>query len=335
MKTTNGLIGMMVVLVCVAPARGDQISFHEPGWVSGLAFDTLGRRLATACSDGNARLHELDSAKTVVLSGHSNCVVAVACRSYPDTNELTRGSQELIATGSYDQTARLWDADSGKAIAVLGGHRGAVMTVAFSPIKKLLATGSIDGTIRLWNAASGELLHTFTGHKSWVNSVQFSRNGSELISGSSDGTIKIWNMKSRRLAKTIDATKSEVRSIAIPSIGFSVAGNVPTLAAGLRYGDVKVWRKNRQTLNFKAHESDVWAVAFDANGELFVTVDGDWGKPGQIKFWNADTGALVKTLAHTSEVLSLAVSRDSPWSLAAGGSDGHVMVWTSSQAKNR
>ena len=55
-----------------------------------------------------------------------------------------------IASGSYDNTVRLWDAASGRQLLVLEGHEGSVSSVAFSPDGKTIASGSGDKTVRLW-----------------------------------------------------------------------------------------------------------------------------------------------------------------------------------------
>ena len=56
---------------------------------------------------------------------------------------------KYVVSGSYDNTARVWEASTGKEIARLT-HDGAVNSVAFSPDGRTLASGSHDNTIRLW-----------------------------------------------------------------------------------------------------------------------------------------------------------------------------------------
>jgi WD40 repeat protein len=57
-----------------------------------------------------------------------------------------------------DGTARLWDAASGKQLAVLQGHTDFVRSIAFSPDGSRLATASDDRTARLWDAADRKQL---------------------------------------------------------------------------------------------------------------------------------------------------------------------------------
>jgi WD40 repeat protein len=57
-----------------------------------------------------------------------------------------------VVTASSDNTARLWDADTGTEAAVLKGHTGTVLSAAFSPDGKRVVTASSDNTARLWDA---------------------------------------------------------------------------------------------------------------------------------------------------------------------------------------
>ncbi|MGH7453161.1 MAG: WD40 repeat domain-containing protein, partial [bacterium] len=66
----------------------------------------------------------------------------------------------IIATGSNDQTVRLWDVSTGECYKTLLGHTTRIRSVAFSFDGSTIASGSDDQTIKLWNIQTGECLKT-------------------------------------------------------------------------------------------------------------------------------------------------------------------------------
>ncbi|KAF7133640.1 hypothetical protein CNMCM5793_004948 [Aspergillus hiratsukae] len=122
------------------------------------------------------------------LEGHSGWVQSVAFSA----------DGRLLASGSNDETIKLWDPSTGDPSTgalkhTLEGHSDWVQSVAFLADGRLLASGSGDKTIKLWDPSTGALKHTLEGHSGWVQSVAFSADGRLLASGSSDKTIKLWD----------------------------------------------------------------------------------------------------------------------------------------------
>jgi nitrous oxidase accessory protein NosD len=78
---------------------------------------------------------------SVSLTGHTDWVTSVAFS--PDGR--------LLASGSDDDTIKLWEVASGSLVRTLSGHTSDVNSVAFSPDGRLLASGSDDKTIKLWD----------------------------------------------------------------------------------------------------------------------------------------------------------------------------------------
>jgi WD40 repeat protein len=103
-----------------------------------------------------------------------------------------------IVSGSYDNTVRVWDAESGQAIGEpLQGHSNSVLSVAFSPDGKHIVSGSYDNTVRVWDAESGQAIgEPLQGHSDSVYSVAFSPDGKHIVSGSEDNTVRVWDAES-------------------------------------------------------------------------------------------------------------------------------------------
>ncbi len=99
----------------------------------------------------------------------------------------------LIASGGWDKTVKLWQID-GKLVNVFNGHNDVVESVTFNPDGKLLASGSRDKTIKLWTVG-GILIDTLVGHRYYVQSVTFSPDGKLLASLDAQGFIKLWKVK--------------------------------------------------------------------------------------------------------------------------------------------
>ena len=114
-----------------------------------------------------------------------------------------------VLTGSADNTARLWDAASGKPMATLSGHTDPVRAVAFSPDSARVLTGSDDNTARLWDAASGKPIATLSGHASYVQAVAFSPDGARVLTGSADNTARLWPVF-ETTQSLVDLAKSSV-----------------------------------------------------------------------------------------------------------------------------
>ena len=75
-----------------------------------------------------------------------------------------------VLTSSVDQTARLWDAATGKELRVFRGHAAPVSSARFSPNGRFVLTASEDGTTRLWDSETADELCRLVrlAGESWV-----------------------------------------------------------------------------------------------------------------------------------------------------------------------
>ena len=201
------------------------------------------------------------------LSGHEREVYSVAFS--PDSR--------LLASGSADNTIKLWDVASGALKQTLSGHEATVQSVAFSPDGRLLASGSWDGTTKLWDVASGAEKQTLKGHEGSVYSAAFSPDGRLLASGSEDRTIRLWDVASGALKQTLSGGHQG----GVLSVAFSPDRGV--VASGSYDNTIKLWdvltAAEKQTLS--GHQREVYSVAFSPDGRLLASGSND----NTIKLW--------------------------------------------------
>ncbi len=143
--------------------------------IDGIAFSPNGKTLATCSWDGTVKLWDADTGEEVrTFTGGTEQVFGVAFRS-----------DDVLAAGGADSTARIRETATGRTLFRLRGHGSTIHWLAFAPPNgKLLATASWDKTVRLWDAASGKPVATLTGHTEPVLAVAFSRDGQTLASAS-------------------------------------------------------------------------------------------------------------------------------------------------------
>ncbi|BAZ87911.1 trypsin-like peptidase domain-containing protein [Dolichospermum compactum] len=247
------------------------------------------------------------------LSGHSGDVYSVAIS--PDGRTL--------ASGSYDNTIKIWNLATGKLIRTLSGHSRSVVSrsvesVAISPDGRTLASGSRDKTIKIWNLATGELIRTLSGHSGDVHSVAISPEGRTLASASGDYTIKIWNLATGEQIRTLSGHSDSVLSVAISPDG-------RTLASGSDDKTIKIWNLATGELirTLSGYSDWVRSVAISPDGRTLASASGDY----TIKIWNLATGELIRTLSgHSNPVLSVAISPDGRTLVSASG-DNTIKIW--------
>ncbi len=176
------------------------------GWIMAMAFSPDGKILVTGGGSGELRWWNPETRQEIgrpprQVQGstvpsqfvHQDTILSVAFS--PDGR--------LLATGSRDHTARIWDVKSRKPLYLLPGHNASVEALTFSPDGKTLATGSRDGVIKLWSLSTlrdHQVLDTLTlnSDQEGLHSLAFSPDGNTLASGHGSGNVLFWQAEPRK-----------------------------------------------------------------------------------------------------------------------------------------
>jgi WD40 repeat protein/tRNA A-37 threonylcarbamoyl transferase component Bud32 len=150
--------------------------------------------------------------------GHTRAVWDIAFS--PD------GKQLLTAAGSNDDsddnTARLWDVETGAEIHLLGGHSKRLSSVVFSPDGRQALSGGLDGTMRLWDLVTGEQLQVMRLKESYGRTcrVKFDSTGqraASIIVGK--GIERFSTADGRRISEAEGRFKEQVLGITFAASG--------------------------------------------------------------------------------------------------------------------
>ena len=182
---TQALVGGVEEMFSIFPLVGD---------ASGRTWRAGGRVLA-ACflPDGKHALVavERDVYRVDVETGQRE---RIRTPTKPILAVAASPTENVAATGSYDETVRLWDVERPLNTKICQGHLGWVRAVAFLPDGKTLASASEDETVRLWDKETGKEIRCFTGHTGGVGALAISPDGQVILSGGADATVRKWDL---------------------------------------------------------------------------------------------------------------------------------------------
>ena len=99
-----------------------------------------------------------------------------------------------MVSSSYDYTARIWDASTGRPLIPPLRHQGEAQHATLSPNGRLIATAARDGTARIWDAQTGQPTVDWMHHKDTVQTVIFHPDGRRLFTRDHTG-FRFWDVE--------------------------------------------------------------------------------------------------------------------------------------------
>ena len=231
----------------------------------------------------------------------------------------------LIASGSRDKTADVWNLETGKIVTYME-HNDWVYCVAWSPDGTLIASASYDQTVHVWDPTTGIDTDLYSGHSAVVLGVAWSPNGKLIASASDDKTVQVWDPSSNAIHVTYHGHRAGVDALAWSPDGTRIA------SAG-KDKTVQVWdasNGNRLFL-YPVHTQEVDTVAWSPDGKYIAS--GSYDKTVQI--WDAVKGSanpIYSYKGHADIVRHVAWSPDST-RIASASADRTVHIWDAATGK--
>lgn len=268
-----------------------------------------------------------DGSLLATASGAEGPAAAEPTAGSHSTSSHSAGGHSASSGTRRSGEVRIWNVATESLLTVLEGHRGPVLSLAFSPDGQTLVTGSEDQTVGIWNVGRGlwdsvigVREQTLRGHGAAVTSVALSPDGTGLVSGSEDQTVKYWKLNTGQTEFTMAANRQGVCNLAISTDGQYLA------ACWSSRGPAIVWElPSRQELVRlglpREEDAEDLGLAFSPAGDKLAVVS-----TGELRIWDFATCQVLVSF-NIAGVTSLAFS-PSGKSLATGGWEAatHVAV---------
>uniref|UniRef100_A0A7S3VDE8 Anaphase-promoting complex subunit 4 WD40 domain-containing protein n=1 Tax=Chaetoceros debilis TaxID=122233 RepID=A0A7S3VDE8_9STRA len=289
--------------------------------------------LATGSGDASARIWQMGGKHAKAGSG--------ICRLLPHGSNSTdkrnkdvttlewSSNGELLATGSYDGVARVWER-TGSNVHTLRGHVGPIFSLKWNKRGNYLLSGSYDKTTIVWDISgdNGVIKQQFQFHSAPALDVDW-KDDITFASCSTDKTVLICRVGSLDPLHTFTGHKDEVNAVKWDPTGTLLASCSDDSTA-------KVWDVSKGGPNplhdFTSHKQEIYTVKWSPTGPgsknskkppMLATASFD----GSVRLWNVQTGACISILSrHRDSVYSVAFSPSGDY-LASGSLAGQLYIW--------
>lgn len=314
------------------------MSAHSVRWSFSLAILFA---VGVCCGSGIAAEPERDA-----LAGHDGIAYAVAFT--PDG--------QWITTAGFDNTLKLWDANTLEAVRTMEGHNEIVLCVAASPDGTQLASGSGDRFIKLWDVPKRSAIQSHDVPGGGVVALDHNGDGKRLVTAGSDKVVRIWEVAddgtlkqlheltghtapithvafradSQQIAsadasgviRVFNASDGQTQAVigahTTEIVGLGFAPNNSYLMSASKDGWVSRWpNKFPEHREFTGHEAAVQAIAINPNGDRIASVADD----KTVRIWNQSDGKELQVLKDFKDQPTAVAYSSNSTQLVVGSAD--------------
>lgn len=122
-----------------------------------------------------------------VLTGHKKDIFAIAWAPQDPSSQEPR----LLATASFDNTARIWNAEDGSCLRIFQEHTDSVYSVCFSPDRQFLVTGGMDHRLFISSVSTGDIALAYAGGGGIFDIAWHVEGGKKAVASSGAGAATI------------------------------------------------------------------------------------------------------------------------------------------------
>lgn len=269
------------------------------------AFHANGGCVAISAADQPVRVWDTKGKEVTTLGEDSTGATLLAF-----------GADRRLASTGDEGLVRVWDIESGEAVALLEYHTRPVLTVAFNPHATQLVSGAKDNAACLWSLGEHATIIDSKSHDTMVTTAAFSPDGTLMATGSADRSVWLWNLEGdgkRLLSGHINI---------VSCVAFSPDGR--HLASSGHDNSVRLWSTTTgdEVAVFHGHDDKVETVIFSPDGSRLATSSLD----NTVRIWDATQPDLATLKGHAKGTRAAVFSPDGTRLLTAGF-DNTARLW--------